>query len=391
MKTVFVKPRFNGVPVHQIYRQIQRNPPEGYNIIIPENSTVNRFSTLTSKNRSAIYKKILYQVQALPYLIYQLRDNVPIPPNTDLIYAAQHIITSEKPWVVDAEHASTWSGYSDLSLVKGMIAKKLRQDNCKKIIAWSEWAKRTIVQSFDDEVIQKKIQVVRYTTDVKTIQKKKKDSIIRFLFMGSANIGNMLNFEFKGFYETLEAFIRLQKEYGNKIQLVIKSKIPESLRNQIMNNEGIVLIENMISQEEIQDLYLTCDIFPHIGYEVMNLSVLEAMSYGLPTIATDIFNTSELIRDSTNGFLIRPTNIEKFYSNNELPNEHALSYLHEVRKIRSYMTEKLAEKMQLLIEDKKLRDKIGGAAKKTLEEGEFSITNRNNLLKNIFDNANDLQ
>jgi glycosyltransferase involved in cell wall biosynthesis len=391
LKTVFIKPRFNGVPVHQIYRQLQRTSPEGYSILIPENSTVNRFSTLTSKNRSAIYKKILYHVQALPYLIYQFRDGVPIPPNTDLIYAAQHIISSEKPWIADAEHASTWSGYSDLSLVKGIIAKKLRQDNCKKIIAWSEWAKRTIVQSFDDEVIQKKIQVVRYTTDAKTIQKKKKDSIIRFLFMGSGNIGNMLNFEFKGFYETLEAFTRLQKEYGNKIQLIIKSKIPESLRNQIMNNEGIVLIEKMVSQEEIRDLYLTCDIFPHIGYEVMNLSVLEAMSYGLPIIATDIFNTPELVSDGTNGFLIRPTNIEKFYSKNELPNEHALSYLHEVRKIRSYMTEKLTEKMQLLIEDEKLREKIGMAAKKTIEEGEFSITNRNNLLKNIFDNANDLQ
>jgi len=387
LKTIFIKPRFNGLPLHGLYRELQKNPPEGYNILIPENSTVSRFSTMLSKNRSQIYKKILYHIQALPYLIYQLRDNVPIPPNTDLIYAAMHIISSEKPWVVDLEHASALSGYSDLSLVKGIIAKKLRQDNCKKIIALSEWAKRTIDKSFDDEIIEKKIQVVRYTTSAKTIQKKKEDSIIRFLFMGSGNIGNMLNFEFKGIYETLEAFIRLQKEYGNKIQLIIKSKIPESLRNRIINNDGIILVEKMVSQEEIQDLYLTCDIFPHIGYEVMNFSVLEAMSYGLPTIATDIFNTSELIHDGNNGFLIRPGNIEKFYAKNELPNEHSLSYLHEVRKIRSYMTEKLTEKMQLLIEDEKLRKKIGVGAKKTIEEGEFSITNKNKLLKNIFDDA----
>jgi glycosyltransferase involved in cell wall biosynthesis len=119
----------------------------------------------------------------------------------------------------------------------------------------------------------------------------------------------------------------------------------------------------------------------------MNFSVLEAMSYGLPVISTDIFNTPESIQDGINGFLIRPTNIEKFYTKYELPNEHSLSYLKEVRKARPFMTKKLIEKLRLLIEDEKLRERIGWQARKTIEEGEFSITQRNNLLKRIFDEA----
>lgn len=387
MKTVFVKPRFNGVPLHWLYKELQKNPPKGYDIILPYIESINKFSTLLSKNRGPIYKKIVYHINAIPYLMYQLRDNVIIPENTDLIYAAQHIISTAKPWVVDVELASTLSGYSDLILAKGIIAKKLRQKNCKKIIAWSEWAKRTIVQSFNDKVIRDKIQVVRYTTDAKKIQKNTEDSTVRLLFMGSANVGNMLNFEYKGIYETIDAFMTLQKEFSDKIQLIIKSKIPIELRDRVIKNKGIILIEKMITQQEIQELYLTSDIFPHIGYETMNFSVLEAMSYGLPVIATDIFNTPELIQDGKNGFVVKPINIEKFYSKNELPNEHSLSYLKEVRKARSYMTEKLVEKLRLLIEDQNFRNKIGTAAHKTIEEGEFSIGHRNKLLKNIFDEA----
>ena len=354
---------------------------------MPENDDINKFSTILSKSKSPIYKKIIYHVNALPYILYQLRDDVQIPKETDLIYAAQHVVSTEKSWIVDVELVSALSGYSDLTFVKGIIAKKLKQKNCKKIIAWSEWAKRTVLRTFEDKSIIGKIQVVRYTTTAKKLEKKKDDSIIRILFMGSINPGNILNSEYKGIYETVNSFLRLQKEFGDKIHLIIKSRIPESIRTIINNNKGIILIENTLPQQEVQDLYLTSDIFPHIGYETMNFSVLEAMSYGLPVIATDIFNTPELIHDSKNGFLVRPPNVDRFYTKNELPNEHSLSYLKEIRRIRSYMTDNLTEKMRLLILDANLREKIGSQAKKTLEEGEFSIENRNRLLKIIFDEA----
>lgn len=386
MKKVFVKPRFEGVPLHKLYHELQKHPPAGYEIMMPELKSINKFSTLLSKTHSPFYKKMMYHVNALPYIIYQLQDNFQIPKGADLIYAAQHVIKTEKPWVVDVEFASALSGYCNLAMVKEIIGKKLRKKNCKKILAWSDWSKRTILHAFDDDLIKEKVQVVRYTTDVKNTEKKE-DSVIRLLFMGTINISTVSNFEYKGIYETVNAFLQLQKEYGNKIQLIIKSVVPEDIRRLVENNDGIILLENMISGEEIARLYTTSDIFPHVGYETMNFSVVEAMSYGLPVIATDIFNTSELIEDNKNGYLIQPPNIETFYTKNEMPNEYSLSYLNESRRARGFVTEKLTEKIKLLIEDKNLRKKIGNEAKKTIAEGEFSLENRNKLLKNIFDDA----
>ena len=387
MKTVFVKPRFRGVPLHRLYYELEKHPPKGYKIVTPELESVNKFSTLLSKTRGPFYKKIMYHVNAVPYILYQLRDGVYIPADADLIYAAQHVITTEKPWVVDVEFASALSGYCDLTFVKKIIENKLKQKNCKKILAWSDWSKRTILQSFNNKSISEKIQVVRYTTDIKKVEKRQEHSVIRLLFMGTVNVSTMSNFEYKGIYETIGAFVSLQKEYGNRVQLIIKSKIPEDLRDLVAMNKGITLIEEVLTPEEVQKLYMTSGIFPHVGYETMNFSVLEAMSYGLPVIATDIFNTPELIQEGKNGFLIKLPNVEKFYTKHELPNEYSLSYLKEIRKVRSYVTQKLTEKIRLLIEDSKLREQIGSEARRTIAEGEFSLQHRNELLRNIFDEA----
>ena len=121
---------------------------------MPESQRLNRYSTIASHDRSPLFKRMIYHFGAIPYMMYQLHDRVPIPKEIDLIYAAQHIVSSDKRWIVDIEHAGTLSGYSDLSLVKGIILKKLHESNCKRILAWSEWSKRTITKSFEDRFVE---------------------------------------------------------------------------------------------------------------------------------------------------------------------------------------------------------------------------------------------
>ncbi|MDE2588119.1 MAG: glycosyltransferase family 1 protein, partial [Patescibacteria group bacterium] len=98
-------------------------------------------------------------------------------------------------------------------------------------------------------------------------------------------------------------------------------------------------------------------------------------------------NNAELIKNQLNGILITLPNIEKFYSKNEMPNEHSLDFLKSMRKCRKHVTEKLVESLRLLIENDKLRIKMSIEAKKTIENGEFSAHRRNLLLKKIFDES----
>ena len=58
-----------------------------------------------------------------------------------------------------------------------------------------------------------------------------------------------------------------------------------------------------------------------------------------------------------------------------------------MRKSRSIMTEKLVKSLIMLIENSSLRERISSEASKSFESGEFSITNRNKIIKEIFESA----
>ena len=51
------------------------------------------------------------------------------------------------------------------------------------------------------------------------------------------------------------------------------------------------------------------------------------------------------------------------------------------------MTKKLEKALTLLIQDRSLRERISSEASKSFESGEFSITNRNKIIKEVFDSA----
>jgi len=388
MKNVLLKPRFRWTHLHSFYSELIKYPPENYKIEMPtviNKPNITKFRS--SKYRNHFYKEIFYNLWGIPYSFSKYIESSIKYDNYDLIFASQHIIKTEQPWVVDLEFSNALAGYIDLSFCKNVISKRLHSNQCKAILPLSNWAKETLYNSLDCKGIKDKIKVLRYTVSPKNSAKiKKEKSLIRILFIGSMNPSNMLSYEFKGLYETLDAFIKLQKEYDN-IELVIRSHISPEIKEKVKIYSNIKILEKPLSKKELEELYQTSDIFPHSGFEVLNLSVLEAMSYGLPVIATSIYSTPELIKHMKNGILIDLPNPDLFYTKAKTPNDHTKSFVQSMRKLRPYMTDKLFKTMKLLIEDSSLRNKIGLEARSTIENGEYSIKNRNKLLKEIFDYA----
>ena len=76
---------------------------------------------------------------------------------------------------------------------------------------------------------------------------------------------------------------------------------------------------------------------------------------GLSVVATDVGGIPELVLDGYNGFLIKPGDIKS-----------------------------LARKIDILIQNKKLREKMGRRAYQEISTGKFSIQRRNKLLREIY-------
>jgi glycosyltransferase involved in cell wall biosynthesis len=70
-------------------------------------------------------------------------------------------------------------------------------------------------------------------------------------------------------------------------------------------------VKVLISPEDIHGILLKGDIYLSTSlFEGLSNSVMEAMSAGLPIVATDVGDTKYLVRDSYNGFLVPRKDID---------------------------------------------------------------------------------
>lgn len=115
-------------------------------------------------------------------------------------------------------------------------------------------------------------------------------------------------------------------------------KFVSSLKNIIKKNHLTDRVFFPGPTNEAEKVYRQATLLVHSSLnECMSISVLEAMSYGVPVIANDITGMSEIIHDGVNGFLVQPGDIKS-----------------------------LADRISQLLDNPGLRAKIGQAGRTTV-------------------------
>jgi glycosyltransferase involved in cell wall biosynthesis len=156
--------------------------------------------------------------------------------------------------------------------------------------------------------------------------------------------------------------MQLKKEYFEKIKnnpaIDFRGRVP---RDEILNN----ILPNT-------DIYLLPTYAEAFGY-----AVLEAMAYGIPVIATNIFAVPEMIEHEKSGYLINVDqfdceNMYKGYVVNEIPEN-----------FKNYITGKLFEYLTQLIDSSSLRKRIGSNGL-NVARMKFSFETRNRLMADIY-------
>ena len=146
----------------------------------------------------------------------------------------------------------------------------------------------------------------------------------------------------KGVQYLIEAFKIVKKQHPNlKLVIVGSGDFEHQLKNIAHGVDGIHFL-GYIESLKIKKLLYTSSvavILPSSAYEVLPMTILEAMASYTTVIASDIEGNSYLIKHGQNGFLSEP--------NNPL---------------------NLAELINMLIEDRNLRLKIGLCGRKLVEE-----------------------
>ncbi|HEX8974723.1 MAG TPA: glycosyltransferase family 4 protein [Patescibacteria group bacterium] len=147
----------------------------------------------------------------------------------------------------------------------------------------------------------------------------------------------------KGIRLLVQAFDILSKRYDNlKLVLVGGGDEKESLENLVrsMGIEKKVQFCGVVPHEEIAAYYRKANVFVLPSFnEGMSNTMLEAVASGLPILATDTGGTRELVEEGKNGFIL---------------------------KMGDYND--IAEKLEKLIQDPDLRNKMGAESRKRAEK-----------------------
>jgi len=203
-------------------------------------------------------------------------------------------------------------------------------NNATKIIVPSEYLKK-VVSKWKIDI--SKIEVIHNGFDSKFITNYERNDNPQITI---TSIGRLV--PWKGFGNLLEVFSELIKIHSN-IELNIVGDGPE--KNNLLNRSKELNINNKVnflgrlSHDDILKKLQPSDIFVlNTDYEGFSHVILEAMAIGLPVVVSRVGGNPEVIEDGKNGFLFG-------YLNNQ----------------------ELFNKLNPLINDKKLRLEIGRQAK----------------------------
>ena len=307
--------------------------------------------------------------------------------NADLIHSTRGIlqIKQKKPWIIDLESGGIFVSFRFGALknpiTKKIIGNALKSRKCKRILPQSEAAKKNLMKVVDCSKFKDKIEVLYLA--MRPCKKKKinrKDKKIILSFIGK-------NFQGKGGRDLLKAYEILTKKYKN-LELKFKGDIPNKYLPLAKKLKGLKIINEYFSRDKLFDeMYLSSDIFVLPTHQDnYGVVFLEAMSAGLPLVGTTSFTVPELIEDGENGFLIKtPYSWENYLDKNKKLNVKRM--VNDWEKSHPEIIKQLVEKLSILIENKKLREKMGENGRKMIEDenGKFSISKRNRQLRKIYE------
>ena len=385
-------------PRHRARKTLLSNSPKHIKYIVGEGEIKNKNIKPIKKHNiffnkirdlsHMIFKKIFSQIQfpaieiKLPnrnfYFDYYLK-------NISVILSNKKFIVYQLENILSLFNTKGQKLNSRLSLI--LLKAILLSNRCKYIFCMSEAAKESAIKILNiPQKKQEKFQVIYPTINPIKYKKDSNDPIVRLLYLSRTHIfGN--SFYWKGGKLVLQAFEKLKKNYSN-IELVFNGHVPPEFKRHFEKISSIKFYRD-IPYENVIDFYKKADIFLFPTYaDNFGFTFIEAMSYGLPIICiNNHFASPELVLNNETGFLVDTSLKFLKYPFGIINYDWIKKWKIIIMKEDDLVgLNNLVEKLEILIQNKELREKFGNNGRNRLIDGELSIKARNRKLTLLFKN-----
>ena len=178
-------------------------------------------------------------------------------------------------------------------------------DQCACLVVLSqEWQEKLAVVKTDTP----KVVVENYSAIHKECLRVKNETPKTVLFLGFIT-------KLKGCFDLPAVAAEVTKEYGDIRFIIAGSGDAETLQSRL-KTQGLLQyfqFPGWVRNDEKDALLKSADLFFLPSYtEGMPMSILEAMGYGLPIVASNVGGIPQLVEENVNGFMADPGDIEAF-------------------------------------------------------------------------------
>lgn len=190
-----------------------------------------------------------------------------------------------------------------------LLNKKINEGLTDKVIATSEQAKENLIkQGLSEEIITTILNGVNQMPEI--LEEEKKKLREKYLIEDSEIVVGYLARieELKGHKYFIEAAKIISDKFKGKYKFLImgSGSYEEEAKKlvQDLGLENIVIFTGFI--KNVHEMLNIIDLQINASYlsETTNLSLLEGMSLGIPTVATKCGGTPKMIKDYENGILV---------------------------------------------------------------------------------------
>lgn len=176
--------------------------------------------------------------------------------------------------------------------------------------------------------------------------------LLHVSFLGTIN-------ETKGVFEILDCWQRYRSYFEGRVRLNLAGIGEEDrLRAQILehNLQDLITYHAWVDADAKAKLLNDTDIYLQPShFESLGIAIIEAMSYGIPVVASRVGGIPELIKDQENGLLISPSCVEELFSAIaylvERPQERARMGLSGLQRAQRFGTETIENAIKKLYID----------------------------------------
>jgi glycosyltransferase involved in cell wall biosynthesis len=264
----------------------------------------------------------------------------------------------------------------------------LESEQCRAVVTHMKATAEMVPTLFQSDIVRRKMYYrplgVPLPPRYQRHQECSSTSEIHLLFINSwCQVPN--NFYLRGGLDILEAFAILRERYP-QVRLTMRTALPvlDDYYHRIIESGWVRVIQRFFTAEEMADIHANSHIFLLPAARVHIVSLLQAMSYGLAVVGSDGWGMEEYLRHEENGLIVKGR-----YGRTSWADEQ-IGMLREdyepMYNVNPDVVEGIVEAVSRLVEDRKFRARMGGAARAEVEN-KFNLAQWNDGLKEVFDRA----